>query len=227
MIGDIISGLGSVISTGTGIYNSIEGNKFNREQFEYAKDLQNRIFDREDTAVQRKSLDLERAGFSKWLSAGGQGAASGQAVGTNLQHTPLQLGDFQQLGAMIQNFQKQRSEIGLTNAQTALTRQEALTEIEKRKEMVSRSNLNDSERQKIMKELDVMAQTIIESQSRTDLNDMMTNEKGYNLLLSNLAGRRTNDKAHKNILLELGRTLGGTIFGTRDVPKVAIPRKRY
>lgn len=74
-----------------------QANAFNREQLQYQaerdyladqrydaetaynKALQERIFNREDTAIQRKSADLKAAGLSKTLAAGA-GASAGQAV---------------------------------------------------------------------------------------------------------------------------------------------------
>lgn len=50
-------------------------------QFEYEKALQQQIFDREDTAVQRRLNDVTKAGFSP-LAALGQSAGAGQVVST-------------------------------------------------------------------------------------------------------------------------------------------------
>lgn len=52
---------------------------FQREQYNYQKNLQKTIFNREDTAVQRRAADFERSGLSKTLAAGGA-ASAGQAV---------------------------------------------------------------------------------------------------------------------------------------------------
>lgn len=52
-----------------------------KEKFEYDKQLQQTIFNREDTAAQRRASDLEAAGLSKTLAAG-QGAGAGTAVST-------------------------------------------------------------------------------------------------------------------------------------------------
>lgn len=49
-----------------------------KKQFKYSKELQEKIFEREDNAVLRRTWDLERAGLSKTLAAGS--AASAGAV---------------------------------------------------------------------------------------------------------------------------------------------------
>lgn len=49
------------------------------ETYDYEKALQERIFAREDTAVQRRADDLEAAGLSKTLAAG-SAAGTGQAI---------------------------------------------------------------------------------------------------------------------------------------------------
>lgn len=48
---------------------------------DYQRALQERVFQREDTAIQRAALDAEKAGFSP-LTVAGNGAASGALVGS-------------------------------------------------------------------------------------------------------------------------------------------------
>jgi len=50
-----------------------------REQQQYDRDLQQTMFEREDNAVQRQAADMEAAGLSKTLAAGG-GAQAGPVV---------------------------------------------------------------------------------------------------------------------------------------------------
>ena len=54
-----------------------------QREFDYARDIQNQIFGREDNAVQRRVADLEKAGLSKTLAAG-SGAGAGSVVSTHL-----------------------------------------------------------------------------------------------------------------------------------------------
>lgn len=240
MVGEILSGVGSLIGAGTGIYNSIQSHKYNKEVLEYQKNLQNKIFEREDSAVQRRAADLEKAGMSKWLAAG-QGASSGAVVpfGTS---GPPQV-DFQgailglnNLAEMFYNKEKIVAETNNLNANSSKTRAEILTELERTKNVIEERKNTSASTQKLLKEIESLEQNItesqqriIESQSRTDLNDILTNEKGYNLLLSSLMSRRTNDPQEKKKLFELARLVGGLLGGSAEtgIPKVVVPKKRY
>lgn len=50
--------------------------------FNYQKNLQQQLFSREDNAIQRRALDMEKAGLSKTLAAG-DGAGAGSVVSTS------------------------------------------------------------------------------------------------------------------------------------------------
>lgn len=155
MVGEILSGVGSLIGAGTGIYNSVQGNKLNREQFEYSKNLQQQIFNREDTAVQRRVKDLEAAGMSKWLAAG-QGAGSGSVVGTNLEHKNMDMSGAIQgitsLADMMYNMQQQKANIDLSNSQAKLLQSQVLTEAQKRINMIAESELTEAQKEKLLNE---------------------------------------------------------------------------
>ena len=66
-------------NTGISIFNAYQNYKNNQ----YQKDLQKKIFEREDTALQRRVADAEAAGFNKWSVLGGSGAGAGAVVNTN------------------------------------------------------------------------------------------------------------------------------------------------
>ena len=85
-IGNAITGfvkdpVGSVLSFipgGEGFLNY----RNQQENYQYQKDLQQMIFEREDNAVQRRAADLEKAGLSKTLAAG-SAAGAGSVVATS------------------------------------------------------------------------------------------------------------------------------------------------
>lgn len=54
------------------------------ENRDYQRALQQKVFEREDTAIQRASLDAQKAGFSP-LTVAGNGAQSGALVGSSYQ----------------------------------------------------------------------------------------------------------------------------------------------
>lgn len=94
LVGDIVSGVGSlaqgagsIVGNVLGYQNNKEANSINRnvalynaymqnQQFDYARALQKTIFEREDNSISRQVADLERNGLNKQLISGGAGAGS-------------------------------------------------------------------------------------------------------------------------------------------------------
>lgn len=104
MIDPITNAIGMAYNIGTGIFNSVQNyrnnqwnQRFAREQFDYQKDLNQILMDREDNAVQRRAKDLQAAGISKNLAAGSPAQAatmsagnSGAVANSNMQTQQLQ-----------------------------------------------------------------------------------------------------------------------------------------
>lgn len=113
--------LGGLLSFGGGLLSSFLGQnqattnlKFEQQVFEYQKQLQQQIFGREDTAVQRRVADLRAAGLSPTLAAGGA-ANSGALVNVKAPQKRAEY-DFGFIGQALQ----QMASIAQTKAQTKL-----------------------------------------------------------------------------------------------------------
>lgn len=116
--GSLLAG-GSIFSPATilgsaGIANSLFNTYMQYQQNQYERDLQKKMFQREDNAIQRRVADLRMAGLSPVLAAG-QGAGTGPVVNT---HAPQsQMPDIVSLLRMENEFETSKVQRELMKAQ--------------------------------------------------------------------------------------------------------------
>lgn len=114
MIGSLISAGANIIGSSLGFASNMSATNesrkiaeknlaFQREQFEYSKALQNKIFEREDNAITRRKADLINAGINPLLAAG-SGAGAGSVVPTQAPQMDSSFLDFSsRAGASLQS----------------------------------------------------------------------------------------------------------------------------
>lgn len=100
-IDDLLSGLAGFGNT---VYNLFT----NKRDFDYQKALQQQIFNREDTAVQRRMADLQAAGLNSNLAAGS--AAGAGSVVSRSNTNDVNMGSALDMLQAVNNIRQQRQQ---------------------------------------------------------------------------------------------------------------------
>lgn len=128
--------------------------KLQKDLFDYNKKLQERIFEREDTAVQRKVEDTRAAGLSPVLTSGSS-ARSGGIVGQKAPQKGLAaVAQKTQLYQMVADVSKTVAEVAYINAQKDKTRVETENAVElhphKLSEAMDKANITSKTMQDVI-----------------------------------------------------------------------------
>lgn len=127
-IGSIAGAAAGLVGSGLSYASQQKQLQFEKDLARYNRNLQNQMFQREDTAVQRRRLDLMAAGMSPVLAAG-QGAGTGPTVQVNAPTAP----NFDMSGAaeLAMGAMRMDAEISKTAAETeAILQQKRKAEAE-------------------------------------------------------------------------------------------------
>lgn len=166
----ILSGLGSFAS---GIANTVLNQKnidrnfaFQKDVFNYQKQLQREIFQREDNSIRRRATDIAAAGGNPAMAwETNTGAAAGQNIpvtapqSESLQIDPLVNSSLSQIsGAMqqFQQFQLNDAVIKNTDAQASKTKAETITESIRQKQMEMMTAKTEEEKERIKLEIEAL-----------------------------------------------------------------------
>ena len=139
----IASGLAGLVQTGVNIWRGKKEDEWNERNFDYQKALQQQIFEREDTAVQRRMADLKAAGLNPNLAAG-SAASAGAVVGrSNTSVKDINVGN--PVGTALD----------IASAVAQLRNQREQNEILKNQKAESRANASIAENESMLNKLEL------------------------------------------------------------------------
>ncbi len=160
-----------------------ENMKFQREQFEYQKELNNKMFEREDNAVQRRMADLGKAGINP-LMADGQSASTSGGSSTSFTGTDAAQMEMFDTSTMLSAFldsQRIKNEKAKTNIEKERLQMQQLNSAQDRLESISRQILNT-------KELDVKDALIKQYNANVKLINKQSEVLGVNMKIAEWSG---------------------------------------
>ena len=168
------------------------------QQFNYQKRLQQKIFDREDNAVQRRVADLRAAGLSPTLAAG-SAAGSGTPVSVS---RPDYLNDMLKM----MSYKQSQETIKQTQAQTSLLKAQEQKIYPEIQHIKSQAKQADSTAY-----LNYKAAKLREAE--TQLKGLDYSKGQYDYLMSKEAGMSTSPQGFSKHLLDISGTFS-KILGT-------------
>lgn len=227
------AGVGAGVSGILGIANSITASQnaqrnfqFQKDVFNYQKQLQREIFQREDSAIQRRKADIIAAGGNPAMAwETGQGAQAGSAVPVNtpqqqyVDYGSVMNSSLAQISGGLEQFAEFKlkdAQIKNINSSTAKSNAETITEAIRQKQIELETAKTEEEKNKIKLEIEALDYDLnysIDHNIRTNDHNSSIYSSGKDLMaeisqiipddIENMDG---------NMLLELAKDVGLTLI---------------